>query len=372
MSCAGCRADQSKFSAENYVCILKEANFIFAYYMDTKNKIIVILGQTSTGKSDFAVEMAKKISGLNQSKRLIARTSQSEALGEIVSADSRQVYKGMDLGTGKITKKEMKGIPHYLLDIVSPSKVFTVNDFQKLANKEISKIHKKNKIPIICGGTGFYIDAVVNGTIFPEVPPNEKLRKKLYSKSAIALFEYLEKIDKERAKTIDKNNKVRLVRAIEIAKALGKVPSQKLGLGLETFEVLKIGLKIPDEILKERIKKRLLSRIKKGMIKEVLSLHEDKKISWKRLESFGLEYKYVSHYLQKIKNLPNLILEKEKREMIEKLNTEIWHFAKRQNTWFKRDPNIIWINPLSKSDKSKTLKEIKKFLSIRQNRGNNT
>jgi len=125
-----------------------------------KNKIIVILGQTSTGKSDSAVEVAKMVNG------------------EIISADSRQVYKGMDLGTGKITKKEMKGVPHYLLDIVSPKKptstqggVFSVSDFQKLANIKIEEIFARGKIPIICGGTGFYIDAIVNNTKFPEVPP---------------------------------------------------------------------------------------------------------------------------------------------------------------------------------------------------------
>jgi len=312
----------------------------------TKNKLIIILGQTATGKSDFAVEVAK----LNK--------------GEIISADSRQVYKGMDLGSGKITKKEMLGVPHYLLDIVSPSKIFSVSDFQKLALREIEKIIKKpahphsrseaggNKIPIICGGTGFYIDSIVNGTIFPEVPPNKKLREKLYSKSAIALFEYLKKLDPKRAESIDRNNKVRLVRAIEIAKALGRVPPTP-GVGETKFDILKIGLKVPDEILKERIKLRLLSRIKKGMIKEIKDLHEKKNVSWKRLESFGLEYRYVALYLQG---------KLSKEEMINKLNTEIWHFAKRQNTWFKRDKEIIWINPLKKSEKLKALKDVKKFL----------
>ncbi|MDP4032640.1 MAG: tRNA (adenosine(37)-N6)-dimethylallyltransferase MiaA [Pseudorhodobacter sp.] len=317
-------------------------------------KIIVILGQTATGKSDFAVYVARQVDG------------------EIISADSRQVYKGMDLGTGKIipdtknssnfstgqAKKKYvfthKGVPHYLLDVASPSRIFTVSDFQKLANKRIEEIIKHGKIPIICGGTGFYIDAVVNGTVFPEVPPNKKLRDKLYPKDAIALFRYLEKLDPERAKNIDKNNKVRLVRAIEIAKALGSVPklSARQGLAENKLEVLKIGLTLPPEILKERIKTRLLARIKKGMIKEIENLHKDG-LSWKRLHSFGLEYRYVALYLQ------NKLT---KKEMIEKLNTEIWHYAKRQKTWFKRDPNTFWINPLKKSDKIKALKEVKKFL----------
>ncbi|MCX6753601.1 MAG: tRNA (adenosine(37)-N6)-dimethylallyltransferase MiaA [Candidatus Nomurabacteria bacterium] len=295
-------------------------------------KIIVVLGQTATGKSDFAVDVARQING------------------EIISADSRQVYKGMNLGTGKITKKEMLGVPHYLLDVINPSKVFTVNDFQKKALKEIDTIYKRGKVPIICGGTGFYIDAIVNGTMFPDVPPNKKLRTELYLLDAIALSRYLEKLDPERLKTIDKNNKVRLVRAIEIAKALGKVP--KVIANKNNFELLKIGLTLPPEILKERIYTRLLSRIKKGMAKEIENLHKGG-ITWKRLHSFGLEYRYVSMYLQG---------KFTKSEMIEKLNTEIWHFAKRQNTWFKRDTNTIWINPLKKSDKIKVMKEVKRFL----------
>lgn len=317
------------------------------------NKTIVILGQTATGKSDFAVKVAKRINGLNQSGRLIARTPQSGVLGEIISADSRQVYKGMNLGTGKITKKEMGGVLHHLLDVISPSKVFTVSDFQKLANKKIKEIAKKGKVPIICGGTGFYIDAIINETIFPKVPPNKKLREKLYSKSAIALFEYLKKLDPDRAKNIDKDNKVRLVRAIEIAKALGKVPPLSARQGLaEKLDVLKIGLTLPSEILKERIKTRLFTRIKKGMIKEIENLHE-KGLSWKRMNNLGLEYRYVALYLQK---------KMTKEEMIKKLNTEIWHFAKRQKTWFKRDLNIIWIDPRKNSEKSKAQKEINKFL----------
>lgn len=326
-----------------------------------KNKIIVVLGQTSTGKSDFAVDVAKQIDG------------------EIISADSRQVYKGMDLGTGKITKKEMKGTPHHLLDIVSPSKpaslqggIFTVNEFQKLAFKKIEEIINKGKTPIICGGTGFYIDAIVNGTIFPEVPPNKKLREKLSKKSVGELLKILIKLDKERAKNIDQNNPVRLIRAIEIAKALGKVPALKTKLDTDSagaenvasskFEVLKIGLTLPPEILKERIKTRLLARMKKGMIKEVENLHKSG-VSWKRLNSFGLEYRYVSLYLQKIKNLSSPRLRQAKKdEMIEKLYTEIWHFAKRQNTWFKRDPNTLWIDPRKESQKNKAFKEVKKFL----------
>lgn len=296
-------------------------------------KKIVILGQTSTGKSDFAVKIAKQIKG------------------EIISADSRQVYKGMNLGTGKITKKEMQGIPHYLLDIYSPKKIFTVSDFKKRADRAILEITKQGGIPIICGGTGFYIDTLVNNLDLPEVPPNKKLRQELDKKTAQELFEILKKIDSTRAENIDSKNKVRLVRAIEIAKTLGKVPPIS-NVGRWTSDIFKIGLTLPPEILKERIKTRLLSRIKKGMIKEVKNLHKSG-ISWKRLKELGLEYRYVSMYLEGILT---------KDEMIEKLNSEIWKYAKRQKTWFKRDKSIIWIDPRKKTDEIKVLKQIKRFL----------
>jgi tRNA dimethylallyltransferase len=247
-----------------------------------------------------------------------------------------------------------RGVPHHLLDVTSPSKIFSVSDFQKEASKKIAEILKRNKVPIICGGTGFYIDAIVNGTIFPEVPPNKKLRDELEKNTTEELFEMLKKVDPTRAKNIDGNNKVRLVRAIEIAKALGKVPVRSC-LTEKKFDVLKIGLVLPPEILKERIHVRLLTRIKKGMIKEVMDLHK-KGISWKRLYSLGLEYRYVSLFLQK-KIMKN--------EMIEKLNTEIWHYAKRQKTWWKRDKNIIWIDPRKSSEKNKILKKIKGFLKYK-------
>jgi tRNA dimethylallyltransferase len=298
-----------------------------------KPKIIVILGQTATGKSDFAVEIAKKLNG------------------EIISADSRQVYRGMDLGTGKITKKEMAGIPHYMINIVSPkSKTFSVSEYQKLTKEKIEKILKEGKTPIICGGTGYYIDAVINSVSFPEVPPNKKLRKELENETTENLFEILKKIDSNRAKNIDKKNRVRLIRAIEIAKELGKVP--KLKQNKKEYDVLKIGLVFPDEELKERIYERLIKRIKKGMIKEIETLHKNG-VSWKKLESFGLEYRYVSYYLQQ---------KMTKKEMTDELFSAIWHFAKRQKTWWKKDKEIIWINPSKKRETVMAKNKIKIFL----------
>ena len=283
-----------------------------------KLKVVVILGQTATGKSDLAVKIAKKVGG------------------EVISADSRQVYRGLNLGTGKITKKEMCGVPHFLLDVANAKKKFTVAQYKKLADKKIKEIISRGKIPIICGGTGFYIDAVVNGIIFPEVPPNNKLRKILDKKTASQLFEILKKLDKVRAKNIDSKNKVRLIRAIEITKALGKVP--KISVSKPEYNFLKIGLYLPSEILKRKIEKRLLIRIKFGMLKEIKNLHKNG-LSWKRMEELGLEYRYVAFYLQ------NKIT---KEKMLKKLNSEICKYAKRQMTYFKRDKEIKWFDASKK------------------------
>lgn len=302
-------------------------------------KIIVILGQTATGKSDFAVEVAHilKDTGLT---------------AEVISADSRQVYTGMNLGTGKITKKEMRRIPHHLLDVASPSRVFSVAQFKKLTDKRLKEMAKNNIIPIICGGTGFYIDAVVDNILLPQVPPNKALRNKLAKYSAEQLYLELLSLDPIRAETIDPFNKVRLIRAIEIAQALGSVPVLTTSSTGGKYDVLKIGLVVPDEVLKEKIHIRLLARIKKGMLREIQKLHNDG-LSWKRLEMLGLEYRYGALYLQK---------KIAKDDMLTKLESEIWHYAKRQKTWFKRDTATVWIDPRKVSDKKKAVRNVQQFL----------
>lgn len=284
--------------------------------------MLVILGPTATGKSDLAVVIARKYNG------------------EVISADSRQVYTGLNIGTGKITKKEMCGVPHYMLDVVSPNGStsspqgkFSVAEWQKQAKEKIADIVSRGKLPIVCGGTGFYLQSVVDNVVLPEVPPNNALRKKLEKKSVEELFIILNKLDPKRAKTIDSRNPVRLVRAIEIATKLGKVPG--IAKQKTEYEMLQIGLTLPGIELKEKIHTRLLVRIKKGMVSEVRKLH-DQGLSWKRLESLGLEYRYVAMFLQK---------KATNSEFIQKLETEIWQYAKRQVTWFKRDKNINWFSP---------------------------
>lgn len=268
-----------------------------------KSKVVVIVGQTATGKSALAVLLAKEFNG------------------EIISADSRQVYTGLDIGSGKITKKEMKGIPHHLLDVINPKKKFTVVDFKNLAEKKIEEILKSGKVPIIAGGTGFYIDTVVKGEIYPEVKPNLKLRKELSTKTTEVLFKMLQKIDKNRAKTIDSKNPVRLIRAIEIAKTLGHVP--KKSEVKPRYEFIKIGLELSQQDLKRNIEKRVKKMFRAGLLKEIENLKK-KGISKKRLAEFGFEY-----------NDPTL----------EKVILGTLQYAKRQATWFKRDQEIKWFTP---------------------------
>lgn len=285
----------------------------------TKKKLLVILGPTASGKSDLAIEIAKKFNG------------------EIISADSRQVYKGMDLGTGKVERdknfKEFysEGVRHYLLDIVEPQQYFSVYQYQKLALKAINEILKKKKLPILCGGTGLYISAVIENWKFLKIKPNFELRKKLEKLSLEELFEKLKKIDPQRATTIDPKNKRRIIRALEIALTKGKVPPlEKKPLKID---ILILGIQKEKEELKKLIKTRLEKRINLGMIEEVKNLKE-KGVSSQRLEEFGLEYRWVNRYLE-----GKITLE----EMKKRLYNEIVKYAKRQMTWFKKMKNIYWI-----------------------------
>jgi len=297
-----------------------------------KYKIIVILGSTAVGKSNFAVEVARKING------------------EIISADSRQVYKNLDIGTGKINKKEMGGIPHHLMSITSPKKAFSVVQYKRLANDSIQNILEKGRIPIIVGGTGQYIQSIVDNISIPEVPPNTLLRKKLELKTNDELFKILKKLDPERAKGIDKDNPRRLVRAVEIAKALGKVPKLKSTPNTK-YQFLQIGLKIDNEKLKQRIEKRVKAMLKSGLLEEIKKVHLSG-LSWKKIYELGFEYKYPALFLRgKI----------DRDEMLEKMLIANYKYAKRQMTWFKRDERIKWFTTEEKNLKN-SKKLIKDFL----------
>lgn len=294
--------------------------------MSTKNqKLIVILGPTASGKTGMSIKLAKKYNG------------------EIVSADSRQVYKGLDIGSGKVTKKEMQGIPHYLLNVANPKNRFSVTQYQKLAQKAIKKIRANGKLPFLVGGTGFYIQSIVDNIILPSVKPNWKLRTELEKKSNEELFLMLQKLDPIRAQNIDKQNPRRLLRALEIIMSTGlAVPTLSHIEKPNEFDVLQIGIKKDKTELAELINKRLLARLKNNvMINEVKKLHRQG-LSFKRFEELGLEYRFVAQYLQDKINY---------QEMVDNIKKESEHFAKRQMTWFKRDKCIKWIKNYKQAEK---------------------
>lgn len=276
-------------------------------------QLVALIGPTASGKSALAVAIAGRFGG------------------EVVSADSRQVYRGLDIGSGKITRREMCGVPHHLLDVANPRVTFTVAQYQRLARRAINDIWRRGRLPILCGGTGFYIDAVLNGTSFPAVRPNASLRQRLEQRTARELFGLLHTKDQARARTIDRHNKRRLIRALEIATALGRVPPPTTG---ELPDVLIIGLRQSKHKLQRLIKTRLAKRLRQGLVGEVRRLHR-LGLSWSRLESFGLEYRAVARHLQG---------KLSKAELEQTILRESWQYARRQMTWFKKTNNIHWVN----------------------------
>jgi tRNA dimethylallyltransferase len=283
-------------------------------------KLVVILGPTASGKSSLAIKLAKKFNG------------------EIISADSRQVYKSMDIGTGKISKSEQKQIKHYLLDVADPKKQFTVSDFKKLGQDAIQKIYNKQKLPFIVGGTAFYIYSLIDDWNIPEVKPNLKLRNQLSKKSTKELFQTLKQLDPRRAASIDPHNAARLIRAIEIIKTTGKpVPSFS---SLNSSQLI-LGIKKDQNELYKLIDKRLETRLKIGLVAEVKKLLKQK-ISHQRLQKFGLEYRFVSLYLQGYLTYDQMAMQ---------LKSAIHKFSKRQMTWFKRDSRINWITNQAQAEK---------------------
>lgn len=291
--------------------------------------MIVVVGPNASGKSELAVALAKKIGG------------------EVVSADSRQVYAGLNIGAGKITKKEMAGIKHHLLDVVSPRAVFTVTRYRKLALAAIADIQKRSKTPILCGGTGFYIQAVIDGITIPQVKPDWKLRRQLEQKTTSQLFLMLKKLDPRRAKIIDAKNPRRLIRAIEIVSATKK-PVPDLAKNPLSYEILILGVKKSESTLKKLIADRTRKRIKAGMAAETARLKKSG-LSWQKLEALGLEYRASARFLQK---------KITREQMIETIKKEDWQYAKRQMTWFARDKRVRWIKT-----KPQAIKLAQKYLA---------
>lgn len=299
----------------------------------TKPKVLAIVGPNACGKSDLAVELAHKFNG------------------EVISADSRQVYRGLDLASGKVPGRwkirgfnrfyEYQGIPHHLVDIVSPRKSFTVQQFKKKAQRAIGDIVKRGKLPIIAGGTGFYVDALLYDFQIPEAPPNRQLRKELETLSTEQLMHRLRALDPNRAKNIDPHNRRRVIRSIEIVVSLhSPVPQVNLFEHKKSpYKILKIGLNLSDDELKRRIKGRLERRLKDGMIEEVKRTHL-LGVSWKRLQIMGLEFNHIIQYIKG---------EISKEEMVSLIETKDSQFARKQMAWFRRDKNTIWIDVPAKA-----------------------
>ncbi len=277
-----------------------------------KNKIIVILGPTASGKSSLAVEIA------------------SHFQGEIISADSRQIYRHTEINTGAvpINKDPYKNIPHHLISFLSLNKNFNVVDFQKKTTELIPRIFKKNKLPIICGGSIFWIYALIKGQQFPQVQPNFHLRKQLEQKTASQLFQKLKKRNPQQAHRIGPHNKIRLIRALEIINSLGDIPP--LQYNPPPYDFIFLYPYYNWEELKKRIKKNVEIRWKQNMIEEIKRLNE-KGYTWKQIERLGLSFYLISQFLKKEPNTDeNLKKLKEKIYLAEK------NYAKRQLTWIKK------------------------------------
>ena len=290
-------------------------------------KTIFITGPTASGKSDLAIYLAKKFNG------------------EIINADSRQVYKYLDVGSGKVSKKEMNEVPHHLLSIAHPKRNYSLGRWLRDVHKAVRKIIKKGKVLIFCGGTILYLRAIKEGWVLPEVKPNYKLRKELEKKTNEELYKEIKKLDPQRAKNLDPRNKRRLIRALEIIYALGKVPKIKKE---PKYEVLILSPKVDKEKLFKKIKRRLLKRVP-GIIREIKKLRRIG-LSYKRIISFGLEYKWFGLYV--LQNEPPRL-----RDFINLCHKDILRFAKRQIRELRKIEGVVYVK-----NKKSAVRVVENFL----------
>jgi len=304
-----------------------------------KPKVLVILGSTASGKTDLGVFLARKFKG------------------EIISADSRQVYRGLDIGSGKdLDKYKNNGekVNYHLIDVVNPKNKFDLAKYQKLAFKAIENILARHKLPIIVGGSGLYLQALVDNFGLSDVKPIFSRRNENEKMTAEELMQKISKLKPDFAARInnsDSHNIRRLARYLEIIESGVSPISQKRK---SPYSFLLLGLSVSDIILRERILQRILQRLEKeGMIAEVKRLNEEG-VSWERLKSFGLEYKFISQHL---------LGELTYSEMIDRLTTATYRFSKRQKTWFRRwekqGRKIKWIE-----GSNEAMKEIKKYFNL--------
>lgn len=290
------------------------------------NKLIVILGPTASGKTDLAIKLAKFFSG------------------EIVSADSRQIYKEMNIGTNKI---KINSIPQHLVDIVKPDQEFTVAEFKRRAIKIIKDIQKRGKIPFLVGGTGLYISAIVDNLKIPPVAPDKKLRvkleKQIKKRGLNWAWQKLLKLDPGAEEFVQKDNPRRIIRALEVCLKTKKKFSELRKKGKSLFDILQIGIKVPRQILYQRINKRVEKMIKDGLIEEVKNLFKKYPPNLPSLNTIG--YKEIIAYLKGEIDL---------KMAIEEIKKNTRRFSRRQMTWFKKDKRIKWV---------KNYQEVKKLVA---------
>jgi tRNA dimethylallyltransferase len=276
--------------------------------------LLTILGPTASGKTRLAVALARELDG------------------EIISADSRQVFCGMDIGSGKDIH-EYGDVPYHLIDILESGAEFSVFAFQRLFREAFSQISERSHLPILCGGTGLYLDAVLRGYRMAEVPENAALRAELACKNADELAVILQELKPEQHNTSDLQERSRTIRAIEIVCHDQEHPH--LQYPLPEVRSLTIGIRWERSELRKRITERLKMRMENGMIEEVQHLHEGG-VAWERFDYYGLEYRYISAYLQR---------KLTRNDMFQKLNSAIHDFAKRQENWFRKmERNGVFIN----------------------------
>ncbi len=294
------------------------------------NKLVVILGPTASGKTELAIKLAQKF------------------YGEVVSADSRQIYRRMDIGTAK--PLDLKGVKHWLIDIKNPNQNYTAAQFKKDAVKKIKEIQKQGKLPILVGGTGLYIKAVTENLDIPKIKANPRLREELEKETGEEgldfIFKKLIKLDPEAAYIVDPKNPRRVIRALEITLLTKKPFSQQRKIGKLLFDVLKIGISVPKEEVKEKINLRVDKMVKEGLVEEVKGLINKYGESQQAFDAIG--YREIIDFLAKKTSL-------EQASALIKINT--WHYAKRQMTWFNADKKINWIEDYKKAEVL-----IKKFL----------
>ncbi len=279
-------------------------------------KLVVLLGPTASGKSGSGIALAKHFKG------------------EIISADSRQVYRGLDIGTAKVTPEEQTLIPHHVLDVNDPREVYTVAQFQQDAIRAINGILKRGHQPFLVGGSPHYIQAVVDNLDIPHIEPQPELRAQLEKRPLPELLAQLEELDSRSAATIDRNNPRRVIRALEVCLISGKPFSQQRKMAEPLYQFLVLGIEWPREELYHKIDTRVDERMQQGMVQEVQGLL-DAGISHERLEALGLEYRYITRLLRgEFKN---------EEEMVQRLKYAIHDFTRRQLTWFRKDTRILWV-----------------------------